>query len=243
MLQGRPGIGRTLSIPRSRTHPYHGTTRNRCADRRFPRSRPTVGAEVIGSLAAKLCALLRAWCWSSPKQAILRAGVLEPRHLPQLVGEMRPVCRCGGRDDESPGRSWVRRLPLAIMEEPGGAVREGWGRAKSTTAMREEVRTADVSGPRSPDEAVRPPWSTTGQIGLSAHQGLHKPQHHLPQQVAVGCLQVLAQPAHQVHGRCDHRDPPSRLPRTESREDDAVVLIVVGPSGPLRPLLHHVHGR
>jgi hypothetical protein len=41
-----------------RPHPYHGTTRNRCADRRFPRSRPTVGVEVIGSLSARLCALL-----------------------------------------------------------------------------------------------------------------------------------------------------------------------------------------
>src|SRR5918994_7097301 len=43
-----------------RPHPYHGTTRNRCADRRFPRSRPTVGAEVIGSLSAKVCVLLQA---------------------------------------------------------------------------------------------------------------------------------------------------------------------------------------
>src|SRR5215211_1038285 len=39
-----------------RPHPYHGTTGNRCADRRFPRSRPTVGAEVIGSPPTKLCA-------------------------------------------------------------------------------------------------------------------------------------------------------------------------------------------
>jgi hypothetical protein len=36
---------------------YHGTTRNRCADRRSPRSRSTVGAEVNGSLSAKLCVL------------------------------------------------------------------------------------------------------------------------------------------------------------------------------------------
>ena len=42
-----------------RPHPYHGTTGNRCADRRFPRSRPTVRAEVIGSLPAKLCVLDR----------------------------------------------------------------------------------------------------------------------------------------------------------------------------------------
>jgi hypothetical protein len=40
-----------------RPHPYHGTTRNRCANRRFPRSRPTVGAKVIGSLSEKLCVL------------------------------------------------------------------------------------------------------------------------------------------------------------------------------------------
>jgi hypothetical protein len=37
-----------------RPHPYHGTTRNRCANRHFPRSRPTAGAKVIGSLPAKL---------------------------------------------------------------------------------------------------------------------------------------------------------------------------------------------
>jgi hypothetical protein len=38
-----------------RPHPYHGTTRNRCAERPFPRSRPTVGAEV-GSPSARLYA-------------------------------------------------------------------------------------------------------------------------------------------------------------------------------------------
>jgi hypothetical protein len=63
--------GRTLSVcaghrlgwsppPESnrRPHPYHGTTGNRCAERRFPRSRPTVEAKVIGSLPVKLCAHL-----------------------------------------------------------------------------------------------------------------------------------------------------------------------------------------
>ena len=39
-----------------RPHPYHGTTRNRCAEPRFPRSRPTVRAEVMGSPSPKLCA-------------------------------------------------------------------------------------------------------------------------------------------------------------------------------------------
>jgi hypothetical protein len=38
-----------------RPHPYHGTTKNRCAHRHLRRSRPTVGAEVIGSPSAQLC--------------------------------------------------------------------------------------------------------------------------------------------------------------------------------------------
>jgi hypothetical protein len=42
-----------------RPHPYHGSTGNRCAEPRFPRSRPTVGAKVIGSRWAKLCVLGR----------------------------------------------------------------------------------------------------------------------------------------------------------------------------------------
>jgi hypothetical protein len=63
----RPGAGPNLSCgvvvsppPESnrRPHPYHGTTGNRCVDRRYRRWRATVGAKVIGSLSAKLCALL-----------------------------------------------------------------------------------------------------------------------------------------------------------------------------------------
>ena len=60
--------GQRLGAPRRNepaTHPYHGTTRNRCANRRSRRSRPTVGAEVIGSLSAKLCALPQATHWPS----------------------------------------------------------------------------------------------------------------------------------------------------------------------------------
>jgi hypothetical protein len=52
-----------------RPHPYHGTTGNRCADRRLPRSRPTVRAEVIGSPSMRLCAHFRSWC-SSQRRAM-----------------------------------------------------------------------------------------------------------------------------------------------------------------------------
>jgi hypothetical protein len=67
-----------------RPHPYHGTTRNRCAERRFPRSPSTVGAEVIGSLSAKLCALFQAMCRSSLAQAMIRPRDHEPGHLSPL---------------------------------------------------------------------------------------------------------------------------------------------------------------
>src|SRR4029453_19288111 len=46
-----------------RPHPYHGTTRNRCANRRSRRSRPTVGAEGIGSLLSQLCVQFIVVCW------------------------------------------------------------------------------------------------------------------------------------------------------------------------------------
>jgi len=42
-----------------RPHPYHGTTRNRCADSPFPRSRLTVRGKVIGSPSVELCVLLQ----------------------------------------------------------------------------------------------------------------------------------------------------------------------------------------
>jgi uncharacterized membrane protein len=57
-----------------------------------------------------------------------------------------------------------------------------------------------------------------------------KRRHQLPQQVGVGLLQVLAQPGQRVHRRCDHRVL-LHVFRQEPREDDAVVLLGVGPSG------------
>jgi hypothetical protein len=66
-----------------RPHPYPGTTRNRCADRRFPRSCRTVGAEVIGSLS--------------------RSYALTSNQVVIIAGEATIVIR-SGRDDRPPGR-------------------------------------------------------------------------------------------------------------------------------------------
>jgi hypothetical protein len=90
-----------------RPHPYHGTTRNRCANRRSRRSRPTVRTEVIGSSSAKLCAhfshvLLYGGVVAAPAEAPVHhplgagggpAGTPLPppgrpgRHLAQILAE------------------------------------------------------------------------------------------------------------------------------------------------------------
>jgi hypothetical protein len=69
-----------------RPHPYHGTTGNRCADRRFPRSRPTVRAKVMGSPSVKLCAHPHATCGRlrPVPRAVLRRR--RPRVKPSLAG-------------------------------------------------------------------------------------------------------------------------------------------------------------
>jgi hypothetical protein len=72
-----------------RPHPYHGTTRNRCAERRFPWSLATVGTKVIGSLSAKECALPQPMCGSSLELAIIPVRVrdreLSPPCLPLII--------------------------------------------------------------------------------------------------------------------------------------------------------------
>ena len=76
-----------------RAHPYHGTTGNRCADRRFPRSRPTVVAEVIGSLSAKLCVLSIRYITAEPTQ-VIATSLLPPaetrRRVTRRVPSRRP---------------------------------------------------------------------------------------------------------------------------------------------------------
>ena len=63
-------------------HPYQLNAGNRCADRPFPRSRPTVRAKVIGSPSAKLCVLFQTMRWSSLTQATILARDHKPGRLP-----------------------------------------------------------------------------------------------------------------------------------------------------------------
>jgi hypothetical protein len=96
-----------------RPHPYHGTTRNRCANRRFPRSRPTVGAEVIGSPSVKLCAHPHATCGRLrpvPRAVLSRR---RPRVKPSLAG-------------------WARLPVIAMMVASVWAMIAATGRSQAT---------------------------------------------------------------------------------------------------------------
>jgi hypothetical protein len=105
-----------------RPHPYHGTTRNRCANRRSPRSRPTVGAEVIGSPSAKVCVLLQATNnrrWRKPSSPLANpssAYLPDIEHIPPQSGTRmsRPPLDGAGRCN-LPG---MTKAPMAT--EPSG---------------------------------------------------------------------------------------------------------------------------
>jgi hypothetical protein len=65
-----------------RPHPYHRTTRNRCAGRPFPRSRPTVMVKVMGSPSAKVCVLLEPNEQPSLAQAVIPLANPSSAYLP-----------------------------------------------------------------------------------------------------------------------------------------------------------------
>jgi hypothetical protein len=91
-----------------RPHPYHGTTRNRCADRHFPSSRPTVGVEVIGSLPAKVCAHFR------PRAGRHRSGTggsAVHNLLDATAGQLEHRCHRQVAPAITRLKSWLRSWP------------------------------------------------------------------------------------------------------------------------------------
>jgi hypothetical protein len=70
----------------------------------------------------------------------------------------------------------------------------------------------------------------TRGVGLRGHEGLDERADHLPQQVDVGFLEVLAEPDDGVQSRFDHRVPPLRDPLPVLFEDEAVVFYFKNPN-------------
>ena len=61
-------------------------------------------------------------------------------------------------------------------------------------------------------------------IDLGSHQPLGEDLHHLPQQIDIGSVYLLAEGLQRVNSVPDHRAPPPRVP-LDLVEDDAVVFL------------------
>jgi hypothetical protein len=127
-----PGLGWWFVVeppPESnrRPHPYHGTTRNRYANRHIPRSRPTVGVEVIGSLSAKLCVLFKPCAdrrWSKPSSPVRDRQLSPPFPIDHILLAL------GGRPSDAGSRTghWAR-TPRPVRPQRGSL----WRRPQPAT--------------------------------------------------------------------------------------------------------------
>jgi hypothetical protein len=120
----------------------------------------------------------------------------------------------------------------ARLHEPGGEVASG-------AKLRDEqlhgagpgvevTRPVAVSSVH-PVRAALAVGCSTHRVGLRGHQGLDERSDHLPQQIDVSFLEVLAEPHERVHSWFDHRDPPLRVPSRVLVEDEAVVFYFKDP--------------
>jgi hypothetical protein len=81
---------------------------------------------------------------------------------------------------------------------------------------------------------LTPARSSQG-VDLGGHQPLGELGHHLPEQIVLVAVELLAQPRQRVHRVADHRVLPLVALSQELQEADAVVIASGGPS-PATPL-------
>src|SRR5215218_7067097 len=109
---GWPGIGRLSASQRIENPSLPWNHQDRCADRRSPRSRRTVGTKVIGSLSAKLCAHFKPGLdhrWRSHDRDPIQLSDRPPgRETCQQVGGSpgRRLCRGAVGLGSSGGAGW-----------------------------------------------------------------------------------------------------------------------------------------
>jgi hypothetical protein len=99
-----------------RPHPYHGTTGNHCARRRFPRSHSTVGAEVVGSLRPSYAFSILATPVDVPPSRCRRHSRVRARSAFPAPSRCRPGSRMTFRTIS----------PLLIAEGVRGTIRRIW---------------------------------------------------------------------------------------------------------------------
>src|SRR4029450_849361 len=68
-----------------RPHPYQLNAGNRCADRRFPRSAPTVGAQGMRSISVLVCVVRTLRLEPLGEGGVATAGALGPDRLGQCA--------------------------------------------------------------------------------------------------------------------------------------------------------------
>jgi hypothetical protein len=138
---------------------YHGTTRNRCADRHIRRSRPTVRAEVIGSPSTRLCAHFRSCC--SPQRRAI-PDQRSPNSAPCPFLDRSLAIR--SVDGVSRGSSRGRRATTSRRRRPpGGSPRRQpqpasrGSRALATHGRRSAVPVAAGAEPDAPGQGTSRP--------------------------------------------------------------------------------------
>src|SRR6266508_1823826 len=126
----------------------------------------------------------------------------------------------------------------AGLHEPGGEVASGpelrheqVHRSGPGVALARAVPVAAVHSIGAP-LAVR---CAAHRVCLGGHEGLDERPEHLPQQIDVGFLEVLAEPHERVHSWFDHRVPPLRVPWSVLVEDEAVVSYFKDPQAVRTP--------
>jgi hypothetical protein len=117
-----------------RPHPYHGTTRNRCANRRFPRSCPTVRAKVMGSPSAKGCAHFPVTLFASeslPQSAHRTGSVPLPRSAASSGRRHQSAEQYGSSAHRRTAASAAPRTAApSILRRDGGIPRSGHTQTK-----------------------------------------------------------------------------------------------------------------
>ena len=137
-----------------------------------------------------------------------------------------------------PSRSTRPPRRRAPARPAGGAPGATPGSSSPTGAWARRARSCRCGCRRSWPVAVAPVHSigralavqgAARGVGLRRHEGLDERADHLPQQIGVGFLEVLAEPDERVHSWFDHRAPPLRVPWSVLDEDGAVVFYFKDP--------------
>ena len=222
--------GRRPSPEPTRAHPYQLNAGNRCADRPFPRSCPTVAATVMRSIGALVCVHL-SWALPGGAQHPTFADDIPPARPTRCAAGGRPSCwsPMPATTDNYVRRKGSRRRRLCCSASswpsccswptssaaPGGPATPSWVARTPLKGYQDIDRHPSAPSPARSCTASTPPCSSPTPATSAAGA------HPIP---SAGC----------GHGRADHRCrlPP---PSTGGRGPDHLFPPSAPPSTPTSP--------